>query len=266
MVNPTILAFHGSGSNSTIHTIQLARLARFLRPHFDIESLTGTVESSAGPGILPFFEGCGPYYRWLPPSESLNASDTKDASTTNLHMLPEVVALIKGEVAKAKARGSKVVGVVGFSQGTRVVAGLLKAAQVQGELAREGKAEGLEWLADIKFGLSMCSSFPPPIVPGEVVEVVRKSGWEEERQEAVLGAKIKVPALHVLGGQDEWRWGGQLLIENTYEMDVEAKSVVEAGKSGLYIFDIGHHYPVVQEDTEKVADWVTKTWNGVKAP
>lgn len=261
---PTILAFHGSGSNSTIHTIQLARLTRFLRPHFDLESLTGPIESAAGPGILPFFEGCGPYYRWLPPTEAVSASVTRDASMTSLHMGGDVVSMIKGEVEKVRAKGGKVVGVVGFSQGTRVVAGLLKGRQVQGELAKEGKGEGLEWLADIRFGLSVCSSFPPPIVPGEVVEAVGRSGWSEERKEEVLEAKVTVPVLHVLGAQDEWRWGGQLLIEKVYEMDGEAKSVVEAGKSGLYVFDIGHHYPVAQEDTEKVADWVVKTWYGAK--
>jgi len=157
---PTILAFHGSGSNSTIHTIQLARLTRFLKPHFDLESLTGTIESAAGPGILPFFEGCGPYYRWLPPTEALSASDARDTSLTNLHMGKDVVDMIKREVEKVKARGSTVVGVVGFSQGTRVVAGLLKAREVQGVLAAEGKGEGLERLGDIRFGISVCSSFP----------------------------------------------------------------------------------------------------------
>ncbi|KAH6004799.1 hypothetical protein HBI83_192140 [Parastagonospora nodorum] len=34
-IKPTLLAFHGSGSNATVHTVQLARLMRLLRPHFD---------------------------------------------------------------------------------------------------------------------------------------------------------------------------------------------------------------------------------------
>ena len=36
---PTILAFHGSGSNATVHTVQLARLKRLLSPHFEVMSL-----------------------------------------------------------------------------------------------------------------------------------------------------------------------------------------------------------------------------------
>jgi predicted esterase len=38
---PTILAFHGSGSNGTVHTVQLARLARLLKEHFEIVSMEG---------------------------------------------------------------------------------------------------------------------------------------------------------------------------------------------------------------------------------
>ena len=41
VVKPTILAFHGSGSNATIHTVQLARLNRVLKDHFNVESLEG---------------------------------------------------------------------------------------------------------------------------------------------------------------------------------------------------------------------------------
>ena len=40
-VKPTLLAFHGSGSNATIHTVQLARLNRVLKEHFNVETLEG---------------------------------------------------------------------------------------------------------------------------------------------------------------------------------------------------------------------------------
>lgn len=265
MSKPTLLAFHGSGSNSTIHTIQLARLTRLLRPHFDIESLCAPIECPAGPGILPFFEGCGPYFRWLPPSETLSASDVKELDMASVHMIPELEKLVKDEVEKAKNRGSKVVGVVGFSQGTRVVAGLLKAAQIRAALLKEGKGAELDWLEDLKFGLSTCSSFPPPVLPACAVEAVKSSGLPEEQQKAILAAKITPPTLHILGIQDEWRWGGKLLIEGAYEMDTDAQSAVDVGKSGLYEFNMGHHYPVDAEETKKVADWVLGTWETLKA-
>jgi hypothetical protein len=40
-VKPTLLAFHGSGSNATIHTVQLARLMRVIKGHFEVESMEG---------------------------------------------------------------------------------------------------------------------------------------------------------------------------------------------------------------------------------
>ncbi|KAL5380845.1 hypothetical protein PMIN06_005125 [Paraphaeosphaeria minitans] len=260
MAKPTLLAFHGSGSNDTIHYVQLARISRFLKPHFEIEALCGPIESAAGPGILPFFDGCGPFYRWAPPSDIVNASN----SPTYGPMIPEVYSLIEAAVARARRKGSNVVGVIGFSQGTRVVAGLLKASQIQRVLAKEGEGEGLEWLADIRFGLSVCSSFPPALVPAAVLEAVENSGRDEDRKKALLKEKVLLPALHILGNQDEWAWAGKLLIGNAYETDVEPKGEVEKGKNGVYEFAMGHHYPVQPEDTEKVANWVLGTWEGVK--
>jgi hypothetical protein len=40
-MKPTLLAFHGSGSNATVHTVQLARLMRVIKGHFEVESLEG---------------------------------------------------------------------------------------------------------------------------------------------------------------------------------------------------------------------------------
>lgn len=262
---PTLLAFHGSGSNSTIHTIQMARLSRFLRPHFDIESLSGPLESAPGPGILPFFEGCGPYYRWVPPAEAVSVEKLKEAGTPAAQMLPELETFIKSEIAKANAKGSKVVGVVGFSQGTRIVAGLMQALQIRKELLEQGKGAELEWLEDVKFGLSMCTSFPPAILPGSAVEAVKSSGMDESKQKEMLEAKISVPTLHVLGKQDEWRWAGKTLIEAAFDIDAEPKGNVGKGTSGMYEFEMGHHYPVHAEDTQKVADWIVGTWEGGKA-
>lgn len=179
-------------------------------------------------------------------------------------MLPEVSSIVETAVVRARARGSKVVGVIGFSQGTRVVAGLLKASQIWRELVKEGKGEGLDWL-DISFGLSVCSSFPPAVVPVAVIEAVRASGLDEARQKAMLEGKIRLPALHVLGGQDEWAWAGKLLVESAYEMVVEPQSEVKKGKSGVYEFAMGHHYPVQPEDTENVANWVLGTWESLKS-
>lgn len=41
MIKPTVLAFHGSGCNAMIHTVQLARLNKAIGSDFEIESLEG---------------------------------------------------------------------------------------------------------------------------------------------------------------------------------------------------------------------------------
>lgn len=51
--NPTLLTFHGSGSNETIHTVQLARVARILKLHFEFESLNG-MSLSAQLTLFPY--------------------------------------------------------------------------------------------------------------------------------------------------------------------------------------------------------------------
>lgn len=50
---PTLLAFHGSGSNATIHSVQLARLVRVIKPYFDIESVEGMHQVLSFFRILP---------------------------------------------------------------------------------------------------------------------------------------------------------------------------------------------------------------------
>lgn len=248
---PTILAFHGSGSNATIHTVQLARLTRFLKPHFEIVSVEAPFPSAAGPGVLPFFEGCGPYKRWVPPTEKLTLEAMKTGAA-NPAMPSAVETLLRSTVSAATSSGSKVVGVIGFSQGTRVVAGLVKGKEIVEALGGDVGPEAL-WLKDLRFAVSMCGSYPPPLVPVAATEALERSAaLGEEAKKGVLEGKIAVPTLHVQGKQDEWEWAGKLLIDGVYE--------VGEGKSTVFEFDMGHHYPVQAEDTERVAEWVLSTW------
>ncbi|KAF2125822.1 hypothetical protein P153DRAFT_298984 [Dothidotthia symphoricarpi CBS 119687] len=244
---PTLLAFHGSGSNATVHTVQLARLTRLLKQHFEIESLQAPFPSPAGPGILPFFDGCGPFYRWLPPSEKITLEGMRRGDSTSA-LSPEVESLVRDAVKAARSRGSRVVGLVGFSQGTKVVAGLLRGSEVV-RAAREetGKLdEGTEW-CDFGFGLSICGSYAPPLVPQGVLA---HSGLTAERREEVLGRKIRTPTFHVQGRQDEWKWAGEGLIAGHYEVGEGMSEVVE--------WEMGHHYPVPVGDSERVRDWMVE--------
>lgn len=166
---------------------------------------------------------------------------------------PEVSSLIQATARAVRARGSRVAGLIGFSQGTRVVAGLLKGMEIVRVLKGEGVdvAELEGWL-DFGFALSVCGSYPPPLVPREVVEAMRGAGWSEERVKEMGMGKIGVPVLHVQGRTDEWAWAGKLLIEHCYEVGEGRSEVLEA--------DMGHHYPTRTEETEKLRDWVLEVW------
>lgn len=100
---PTILCLHGGGTSSTIFNIQTIRLQRALSSNFSFIFLDAPFESPAGPGVLPVFEGCGPFYRWL----SLGGEGLQTTRD-----------LIKHTLLEPDKEGKKrnAVGVLGFSQ------------------------------------------------------------------------------------------------------------------------------------------------------
>ncbi|KAF2628038.1 hypothetical protein BU25DRAFT_457907 [Macroventuria anomochaeta] len=242
-VKPTLLAFHGSGSNATIHTVQLARLNRILKDHYNVESLEAPFPSPPGPGILPFFDGCGPFARWLPPSEKVTIEIMKSGTSTD-QMSKEVEHLVRDTVNRINTNGGKVVGLIGFSQGTKIVAGLLRGSQIRRELGSRGE----EWLSSFHFALSVCGSYPPPLLPPSVLKLPEFASKAEEDKNKLLTEKIGAPVLHVQGEQDEWKWAGDGLIEGNYE--------VGEGKSVVGRWDMGHHYPQKPEESQQMSDWL----------
>ena len=266
---PTILAFHGSGSNVFCHRVQLARLNQKINKEFNIYYVQGTCHhhyfymyfaipippqnsilevdikltrqapfrSPAGPGILPYFEGCGPYYRWVHTPVSI--SEMAKGTSSNA-LAPEVEILVRSIVLKIRSAGGRVVGLLGFSQGTKVVAGLLRASELRDKTCAE-----TEYL-DFAFGISICGSFAPPLFPQSVAGLVRAEGRVEE-----LKGKICIPTFHVLGNQDQWKWAGKTLIEGYFEED-EGLSVVRE-------WEQGHVHPVQKEDNDELARWMVTT-------
>ena len=172
-------------------------------------------------------------------------------SGTSTNILPaEVEVLVRAAVRRVRAAGGRVAGLVGFSQGTKVVAGLLRGAEVQRALAGDADADpDLDWL---EFGaaLSVCGSYPPPLVPSCVLDLVARSGRSDEEQAALLAGKIKTPTFHVLGLRDEWVWAGEGLVEGHFEVADGASTVVR--------WDMGHHYPTRPEESEEMAAWLVR--------
>jgi predicted esterase len=127
---PSILCLHGGGTNSTIFNIQTIRLQRALSQHFNFVFLDAPFPALPGPGVLPIFEGCGPFLRW-----------TK-APTSN--DLPEETRTLITNACKE----TEFVGVLGFSQGAKLASGLLLEQHVRGTNG-------------FKFGVLLMGTSPP---------------------------------------------------------------------------------------------------------
>jgi hypothetical protein len=171
----------------------------------------------------------------MPPGETVSIEAMRAGSSTS-SLAPEVESLVKSTVQRIRSSGGRVIGLIGFSQGTKVVAGLLRASEIRKNLGSQEE----EW-CDFKFGVSVCASYVPGLVPGSVKRLMKEG-------EDVWGEKIKSPTFHVQGKQDEWLWAGQGLIERHYEEGEGMSEVVQ--------WDIGHHYPVEAEHSERMAEWM----------
>ncbi|KAF2502573.1 hypothetical protein BU16DRAFT_568751 [Lophium mytilinum] len=240
---PTILCFHGSGSNAMIFNVQLARLARLLRPTFDLVILDGPFVGASGPGILPFFEDCGPYTYWTHPARNGTTGSDKGTGIEGV-MLPEVADVIMKAVREVEAKGGEVVGACGFSQGSRVVAGLLKA---QEEVERRGKGGG-EAVGGLKtrlrFGVSFMGSYPPPLVPAELQ--TKKDG----NADVVGEERIKTPTLHVVGENDKWNYVGKKMVDECFD----------ASTAKIISVETEHHMPISVEENEMVKEEIMRLW------
>jgi hypothetical protein len=161
-------------------------------------------------------------------------------------MAPEIESLIKSTVQRIRAQGGRVIGLIGFSQGTKVVAGLLRGSEIAAASAKVNSSEKKdeegenEWCT-FAFGVNICSSYPPGLIPPSIAALHSTSTdpWDE---------KIRLPTFHVQGKQDEWMWAGQGMIERHYEVGEGMSEVVE--------WDMGHHYPVEVEQSERIAKWM----------
>lgn len=133
--------------------------------------LDGPFECPAGPGVLPFFEGCEPYRTW------------RMASGVGGIAAPETVTAIDEAMKKQIATtGRPFVGAMGFSQGGTVTAGLLLRQQALNK--KSGHVDGL------RFGVCLMSSCPPLLMRDESLE---------------SSEQIYIPTLHVIGARDDIR-------------------------------------------------------------
>ena len=214
---PRILCLHGGGTSALIFQIQLRRLIWALRQHFTCVFVDAPLKSGPGPDVLPVFADFGPYYRWA-------TLESPNEESVQL----EVRELLKETIQKD---GGDFVGVLGFSQGARMAAGLLSDQE-------RGDSEGMP---DWKFGVLLCGSHPPYSLracraPLDGLE--DKAGDDQYGPIATPGAEdmISVPSVHMRGLRDKHLERGRRLARHfSDKMEFE--------------FDQGHHLPGSAGDT-----------------
>jgi hypothetical protein len=154
---PRIAFFHGGGSNAAISEIQCASTAHHLKYDFEFVFFDAPFERSAGPGVLPAFRGqeYQPYRSWFTTAD--NGVERSDGSGFESDGMMEEDGIDRVWDLMSQ-KGGNWVGAMGFSQGTRVVGGLLLDQQRRKEagLFRVGDI-------DLKFGV-LCMGGMAPMV------------------------------------------------------------------------------------------------------
>ena len=235
---PRLLCLHGGGTSALIFKIQTRRLQWALRSTFKFVFVDAPFNSGPGPGVLPAFAGCEPYFRWLNPESPTPEQD-------QIRVRQALKKVIKDD-------GGEFVGLVGFSQGGRLTAGLL-ADQAEGN-APEGMPH---W----KFGVMICGSFPPlSLSLARSPSTKPSQGVDEhgETREPDEDEIIHIPSVLVRGTLDPHCEKGRRLVKY-FDPDTAV----------VLVFNMGHHLPGAagdttsdKGDTQKIVDGIMKVYAG----
>ncbi|KAI9738828.1 MAG: hypothetical protein M1834_008335 [Cirrosporium novae-zelandiae] len=231
---PRILCLHGGGASATIFYVQTLKLQIELRRYFHFVFVNGPMDSQPGPGVLPIFEGAGPYFKWV---TDVKVGEGTEPSEKERKREEKAVEKIIEKALAEDDGGGPFVGVMGFSQGSRVAAGLLLQQQTR-------KASQLEKL---QFGIFFGATWPP--IAAEKASFSRSDMTNEISDNQVQS--IRIPTLHVQGLQDPWLAESRMLLANC----CEPKS------ARLVEFEGGHHLPLSTKDIKRVANmilWISK--------
>jgi predicted esterase len=283
---PTILCIHGQGTNGAIFRLQARRIVQALHTKFRFVFVDGPFEALAGPGVLPAFGDFKPFLRWHCDENTLDKFDiTPDELEEERRTTRELLAGHIQKHRQGEGSGAGVVGIMAFSQGTRVATGLM----LDPELGR-----------DIKFAIMICGTFPvlhirPPtfqdfsekaqewlqnttqLQDGKDQGLCRDSHSSPtsltksrlaSRSSTLLTTSamsignnhvtskiapktLSIPSIHVQGSYDPWAAEGIRLMETYF--DSKLVKIVK--------FNGGHQVPTGTEEASQVVKLVLDAWN-----
>ncbi|KLJ06897.1 hypothetical protein EMPG_17612 [Blastomyces silverae] len=144
--------------------------------------------------------------------------------------------------------GRGFVGVIGFSMGGRMAAGLLLEQQLRlnaGNADANGDANGNESGVEgheFKFGVFICATSPPITKLHDLLDHENGDG----KGDKIALPQIDIPTLHILGNRDPWVDPGELL----------ATTHFSPAKRTVHRLDMGHHLPAQQKDNMQLVEGI----------
>jgi len=229
-----IACFHGGGASAAIFRFQCDGLQKTLSDIFEFVFFDAPFESIAGPGVLPAFtyEEYGPYRTWFSKDgEGVLRRDGRGDKEGGESGIERVVRLIEEE-----GEGGEWVGCMGFSQGTRVIGGLLLEQMRLRKTSVPGFVGGK---IQFKFGV-LCNGGAEPML----IELSNPSNMD----------LIDIPTLHLHGLKDQNLENGRKQLANHF--DPRTTTLME--------IDYHHAMPWYKEDLLKFSGTIRKIYTNVQ--
>ncbi|KAJ9611525.1 hypothetical protein H2200_004709 [Cladophialophora chaetospira] len=222
---PAILMLHGGGSNATVFKIQSRRLLWNLEKQFRFVFAQASIEGTPGFGMLPVFESCAPFYRWVTRKFKAGESDHEATAKDEVERIDEIL----GRVMDENGGVENFKGIIGFSQGARLVPGLLLRQKLE-----ERDLGSSKW--KFSFGVMIGGPFPP-ISLSETVDTKDYDLLKE------------VPTVHAWGRDDHVKPGC-----------VELMKACESDHCFQMDFAGGHHLPLKDVEAKDLCDLIMAAW------
>jgi len=179
-MRPKILMLMGGGTNVGIFEMQTRKLATLLSPDFDLVYIEAPLDSGPGLGVLPIFEGAGPFKTWIR-DEPLGAEKMDWEQLDDLY-------------ARFHAKGP-FAGIVSFSQGAKAALHLIR------RLEKEGNEGAL------RFIVAICATCPYQGITDP----------EDPRaplfQESLARGRAELESIHVIADSDPLRKQSEALVQ-----------------------------------------------------
>jgi Serine hydrolase (FSH1) len=225
---PAILCLHGGGSNSTVFKIQTRRLYWRLGSRFRFVFAQALIESEPGWGMLPTFASLAPFHRWV--SRRFKPDEGGDEYTP----VEEVGVLDSLVLRLMEENGGRdsFVGVMGFSQGARLAAGMVLRQQM--EIRQFGSSQ---WA--FKFAIVIGGPNPPIVLTPE------EQGWELD-----YTLLRHVATVHAWGRDDPVRHSAKQLA-----------AVCDSPNTFIMDFEGGHHLPLTDREADELCGLIVDAWH-----